>query len=522
MAEMLPEPEPQHLLEASSHDEVESAAGSGQGRDAPAAAVEDGDRTLVLRMLYDEQARLRKELEDLKGNQDQKGDEKEGGDKKEGSDKGGDDDGGGDKDGDKKEDGEDKKDEGKEGDDKKGDKKPPLKERVQGWVKQHPIATVAIVVGTILLLIAVVILWIYLSSYEDTDDAFVDGHTDPISPRISGFVTAIYVENTYQVKKGQLLLELDARDNQVAKERAGAQLAQAQADVQAQIPNVPITQVTQSTQVATTDQGVVSAQANVDAAINRYRSALADLRQAEADEANAAREEERYRQLVAKEEVSQELYDQRLTTMRAQQAVVQSRRESADASSRAVESAEASLRQAQQQAKQAASNLPRQIAIQHSTLAVRQANAQAAQASLNQAELNLEYTRIYAPEDGIIGDKQVQLADQVQAGQEMFALTQTNDIWVTANFKETEVKQMHAGESVTIYVDALKQKFDGYVEALPGASGAVYSLLPPENATGNYVKVVQRLPVRIRFKPNQPNENRLAPGMSVEPKVWIK
>jgi membrane fusion protein (multidrug efflux system) len=147
---------------------------------------------------------------------------------------------------------------------------------------------------------------------------------------------------------------------------------------------------------------------------------------------------------------------------------------------------------------------------------------QAAQAALNQAQLNLEYTRIYAPEDGIIGDKQVQLADQVQPGQELFALTQTNDIWVTANFKETEVRQMQPGQSVTIYVDALKQKFDGYVEALPGASGAVYSLLPPENATGNYVKVVQRLPVRIRFKPNQPNANRLAPGMSVEPKVWIK
>lgn len=146
----------------------------------------------------------------------------------------------------------------------------------------------------------------------------------------------------------------------------------------------------------------------------------------------------------------------------------------------------------------------------------------AAQAQADQAELNLEYTRIYAPEDGIIGDKQVQVGSQVAPGQELFALTQTNDIWVTANFKETQIRNMRPGQSVTIHVDALGRKFDGYVEALPGASGAVYSLLPPENATGNYVKVVQRLPVRIRFKPNQPGLERLAPGMSVEPKVWVK
>ena len=518
MAEMmLPEPEPQHLLEASSHEE-----GGGVAADVSQAPAPGDDRTLVLRMLYDEQARLRKELDDLKGKQDQKGggkDEK-GGDKKGGGDDKGDEKKEG---GDDHKEGGDDKDKGGEGDhQEKDEKKPPLKERVGGWVKEHPIATTAIVIGTILLIIAAVVLWIYLSSYEDTDDAFVDGHTDPISARINGFVTAVYVENTYRVKKGQLLLELDARDNQVAKEKAQAQLAQALADVQAQMPNVPITQVTQSTQVATSDAGVVSAQANVDASLERYRSTLSDLHQAEANEANAAREEERYRQLVAKEEVSEELYDQRLTAMRAQQALVQSRRESADAAAKAVTSAEASLKQAQDQAKQASVNLPKQVEIQHQTLAVRQANAQAAQAALNQAELNLEYTRIYAPEDGIIGDKQVQLSDQVQAGQELFALTQTNDIWVTANFKETEIKQMHPGEDVTIYVDALKQKFDGFVEALPGASGAVYSLLPPENATGNYVKVVQRLPVRIRFKPNQPNEVRLAPGMSVEPKVWIK
>jgi membrane fusion protein (multidrug efflux system) len=461
------------------------------------------DRSLLLRLLHEEQTHLRKEIDDLRQKQQQHG-------QKEDEEKGG-----GDKD-------------GKEGDEqpKKNEepekKKPPVKERARSWMKAHPLTTIGVLIGTVVLIIASILLWRYLSSYEDTDDAFVDGHTDPISPRISGFVTAIHVENTYSVKKGQLLVELDPRDYQVAQDRAQAQLAQAQAGFRAQLPNVPITQTAQSTQVAMTEAGVVSASANVAAATQRYRSAVADLHQAEANEANAAREEERYRKLVAKEEVSQELYDQRATAQQTDAALVQARRESADAAAKVVDAAEASLAQSQQQAVEARANQPRQVAVQHETLAVRQANVQAAQAALNQAQLNLEYTRIYAPEDGIIGDKQVQLADQVQPGQELFALTQTNDIWVTANFKETEVRQMQPGQSVTIYVDALKQKFDGYVEALPGASGAVYSLLPPENATGNYVKVVQRLPVRIRFKPNQPDANRLAPGMSVEPKVWIK
>ena len=170
---------------------------------------------------------------------------------------------------------------------------------------------------------------------------------------------------------------------------------------------------------------------------------------------------------------------------------------------------------------QATKDTPRQIQMQRETLAQRKASELAAKAQADQSELNLEYTRIYAPEDGIIGDKQVQVATQVAPGQELFALTQTNDIWITANFKETEVRRMHGGQGVTIFVDALAKKFQGYVEALPGGTGAVYSLLPPENATGNYVKVVQRLPVRIRLKPGQDGLERLAPGMSAEPKVWV-
>ncbi len=481
----------------------------------PQPMPSEAHHDLALRMLYDEQTRLRAELEVLRQKDEQKGgdddkkddsgdDEKEGGDKKDAK-------GDGDKkDGESKEGGEDK------------ENKPPVKEKIGGWVRGHPLATLGILVGFVALVIATIWLFIYLGSYESTDDAFVQGHTDPISARINGFVTGVYVENTYHVKKGQLLVQLDARDYQVSKDQLAAQVGQADAGVAAQQLNVPITTTTQSTQVSDAVQNVTSSEANVAAAQGRQQAAAADLQQAEANEANAAREEERYRLLVVKEEVSREQYDQRATDERAQAALVSSRRETAAVAAKQVTQAEASLRQAQDQLKQAKANLPRQIATQRATLAERQASAQAARAQANQAELNYEYTRIYAPEDGIIGDKTIELNSQVTPGQEMFALTQTNDIWVEANFKETEVQKMRPGQSVVISVDALKLDFDGYVEALPGGTGAIYSLLPPENATGNYVKVVQRLPVRIRFKPGQPGAERLAPGMSVEPKVWVK
>ena len=418
-----------------------------------------------------------------------------------------------------------------EGDEKKDDKKeekPPLKERVheaeektKSWTRQHPIATISIIIGVILLIIAAILLIHYLNSYETTDDAFIDGHTDPISFRISGIVSRVYVENTFRVKKGQLLVQLDDRDNQVAKEQALANYAQSQAAVRAQSPNIGITTTDQSTQVVSRDFNVVNSEAQVAQADERYRSALADQRQAEAQEDNAIREEERYGMLVAKEEVTREQYDQRATDRKAQAEVVASRRNSAEAAHKAVTQAEAQLEIAKQQARQARLDTPRQIQMQREMLAQRKASEFAAKAQADQSELNLEYTRIYAPEDGIIGDKQVQVATQVAPGQELFALTQTNDIWITANFKETEIRRMHPGQGVTIYVDALSQKFQGYVEALPGGTGAVYSLLPPENATGNYVKVVQRLPVRIRINPGQDGAQRLAPGMSVEPKVWV-
>jgi membrane fusion protein, multidrug efflux system len=425
----------------------------------------------------------------------------------------------------------DKKEGEKEGgagkaDDSKADNKDAPKEpflkRIAGWVRTHPIATIAIPVLLVALAVGGWFLWGYLQSYESTDDAQVDGHVNAISSRISGTVTAVYVENNQTVESGKLAIKLDPRDYEVALAQQKANLAQARANVSAQNPNVPITQLTQQTGVSTADLDVASAKAGYFAEQQQVQVALADLKQAEANEANAKAEEIRYRLLAEKQEVSREQYDQRLADAHAQTASVSSRRAAAEAAGRTVDQRSAALEQAVQRADQARQNATRQVEVQLATVASRQAAAGVSRAQVDQAALNLSYCMIYAPVNGIIGNKTVELGAQVSVGQELFDVTPTDDIWVTANYKETQLRKMRQGQSVTISVDTLGRDFYGYIEDMPGATGARYSLLPPENATGNYVKVVQRLPVRIRFKPNQDGLSRLRVGMSVEPKVWFK
>jgi membrane fusion protein (multidrug efflux system) len=236
----------------------------------------------------------------------------------------------------------------------------------------------------------------------------------------------------------------------------------------------------------------------------------------------AAVEEKRYRELAAEQEVSREQYDQRLADTRAQDANVSSRSAVAAAARKTSDQRQALLQQAVAMAYQTSQNALRQVAVQRSTVEARQAAAQISKAQVDQAVLNRSYCTIYAPVNGIIGNKSVEVGTQVSIGQELFDVTPTDDLWITANFKETQLRKMHAGQSVTISVDTFGKSFDGYIESMPGATGARYSLLPPENATGNYVKVVQRLPVRIRLKPNQDGVDRLRVGMSVEPKVWLR
>ncbi|MEI9974062.1 MAG: HlyD family secretion protein [Ignavibacteriota bacterium] len=478
--------------------------------------------------LLKEQQRLRREVqrlsqqqrELLEKTQNGNGSHQNGGGQKEGQ--------GEDKAGTKEQEseGKEQKDGGKEqkGEEKeqKEPPKPPLKQRVQVWVREHPAAFVLILVATLVLIVAAVFFWMYLQSYVNTDDAEIEGHINQIGSRVAGTVTGVYTENTHTVQRGQVLVDLDPTDYRTALAQAQANLAQAESALDAQSPNVPITQTTEATNVATANLEVANAEAALEATRQSHVSALADLQQAEANAQNAATEEQRYRRLADKQEVSRELYDQRATEAKALQALVAARRATADAAAKSVAQREAALDQVRARAYEATTNQPRQVASQRANVATRRANVEAAKAQVEQARLNLSYCKIVAPVTGIVGDKTVEVGQQITPGQELFAITPLDDIWVTANFKETQTIHMRAGLSVTIHVDALAQDFKGWVQNLPGATGAMYSLLPPENATGNYVKVVQRLPVRIRFRDGQPGLDRLRPGMSVEPKVWLK
>jgi membrane fusion protein (multidrug efflux system) len=299
--------------------------------------------------------------------------------------------------------------------------------------------------------------WNYLQSYESTDDAQIDGHIDPLSSRIDGTVVAVHVENNDPVKAGELLVEIDPRDYEVAVAQAKARLELAVA------------------QVASAKQDYAASQANV--------------RENDADNFRAQRDARRFSSLLEQKVVAQNEYDQYTAVARVDEAKVDSAREAAGSALK--------------------------------TIAAREADVDAAKAALDQALLNLSYTKIYAPANGIVGRRTVELGSRIEPGQSLMFVTE-DEIWVTADFKETQLARMFRGEKVTVRVDTFGRDYQGYVRNLPGASGDRFSLLPAENATGNYVKVVQRLPVRIEFDPGQDPDHLLHPGMSVEPKVWLR
>ncbi|HTP52684.1 MAG TPA: HlyD family secretion protein [Anaeromyxobacteraceae bacterium] len=362
--------------------------------------------------------------------------------------------------------------------------------------------------GIALVLLGVLGWWLYERRYEDTDDAQIDGNLSAISPRVSGTVVSVPVVDNQEVKAGDVLVEIDPTDLEVALAQAEAAVAQAEAQLAAEHPTVPITESSNRSAVETAAADVESAQSDVDAAKR-------DLDQAVANDRLAQLQLTRGKELLVGESISQSDYDQRVAAAAVTTAAVA-------AAEKRLEGKRAHLESALAHQQEVNQNAPRQLMARQASVLVRQANLEVARAQLRQARLNLGYTRVVAPADGIIGRKGVNVGDRIQPGQQLFALTQTGDLWVTANFRETQVRHMRAGQPVEVHVDALDRDFKGRVESFAGATGSRYSLLPPENASGNYVKVVQRLPVRIRLEPGQPEMGRLRPGMSVEPKVKIR
>ena len=386
---------------------------------------------------------------------------------------------------------------------------------------RDPRFRVVLLLAAIVLVVAGLLLFRYFTSYESTDDAQVDGHINSISARVSGHVIKLNVEDNQYVEAGTVMVEIDPTDYQVAVERAQADYNDARAAADAAAVNVPITSVNTSSQLSAADADVLNTQAGINAANQQNEAAKANLLQAEANNFKAQNDLERYRQLVEKQEISQQQYDQAVAAAKASAAAVEAAKANADAATAQVAQARSRLTQALANQRAAATD-PKQVAATQDRAASALAAAERKQADLNQARLNLAYTKIIAPVAGEVSGRTVEVGQNVQAGQELMKLIPLEDIWVTANFKETELRDMRPGQKATIYVDATAKKYKGHVDSIAGASGARFSLLPPENATGNYVKVVQRIPVKIVFEPGETRDHRLRPGMSVEPKVWIR
>jgi membrane fusion protein, multidrug efflux system len=363
--------------------------------------------------------------------------------------------------------------------------------------------------------------WLQSRQFETTDDAEVEAHLNSISARVDGSITRVHVDNNQIVKQGDPLVDLDPRDFQVSIDQTRAQLAQARSQVTALRPNVPITEVESSTNITGAEADVANAEAVVGVAERDRESAAARLAEAQANAAKARSDLARYTLLIKNEEVSQQEFDQVAATAKAQDATVDANRAAVQAAARTVEQRQAQLAHAQSRLAQYRNIAPGQLAIRRANVESQQASQKTAQTMVEQAELKLSYTKITAPAGGIILKRSAEVGEHINAGQQLLMIAQVADIWVTADFKETQLHNIHPGQSARIHVDALRQDFEGYVENIGGSTGAISSILPPENATGNYVKVVQRIPVRLRFKPNQNGLDRLRPGMSVEPQVRI-
>jgi membrane fusion protein (multidrug efflux system) len=385
------------------------------------------------------------------------------------------------------------------------------------------LARLALPLGVGVIAAAVLGWWLHSRVFETTDDAQIEGHFNSVSSRISGTVTYLNpnVENNHWVEQGTLLLELDPRDYQADLEHAKANLETRQAQVRSARLNVPIISASAFGQLHMAQAAKAEATAAVSAEEANLVGTREKLEQDQAIHAQAERDRLRYRALVDKHEISRSEYDARETKALATAHLVQLDRAAVNSAKQKIAQALNMVlaRQAQIDSARTASHQVSDARAQ-SESALAQLNQ--AKADLHTAGLNLSYTKIYSPVAGIIGRKTVELGHRIQPGQGLLVIVPLNDIWVTANFKETQMKRMRVGQPVRIHVDAYDRDYRGVIENLPGAAGPLFSLFPPENASGNYVKVVQRFPVRIRFDQNQDPQHLLRPGMSVEPAVKVR
>ena len=423
-----------------------------------------------------------------------------------------------------------------------------------------------LIAAVIVLLIAAAVgihYWLYARSHESTDDAFIDAHITAVSPKVSGYIAKVHVQSNQQVKKGDLLVEIDPRDYEAKLDQAKAALEAGEARLKEAQTGVELTRANSQANVQQASGTVQQARAGVEAsragaAAERTRvtqasaainSARANLQQAQA-QVDAAQAElvraradvDRYQELYSKDEVSRQRLDQAIATARTAEAQTEAARQRAAAAASQVNESQAAQRTAAENARRAevqigaaqgqvheaqgklaaANTAPQQVAASQAQAQTASASLQQLRAAVAQAELELSYTKLYAPDDGRVTNKSVEEGALVQSGQPLMAIV-PGDVWVTANFKENQLGNLQPGQSTEITVDAYPDKvFKGHVDSIQAGTGARFSLLPPENATGNYVKVVQRVPVKIVFDEPPDPAHLLAPGMSVVPEVKVR
>jgi membrane fusion protein (multidrug efflux system) len=387
----------------------------------------------------------------------------------------------------------------------------------------NPRTKLGLILTGLVILVAVFFLWRYLASYESTDDAQIDGHVNAVSARISGHVIKLNVQDNQYVEKETVLVEIDPADYEVAVAQARGEYEDAAAQASAAAINIPINNVSTSSQVSGAQAGVYGAQAGIAMARQQFEAAKSQVAEAEANNTKAQNDLARYKMLIDKEEISQQQYDQAVASAQAAAATLQAAHASADSFSAQIKQAQSKLEQANADLR-TAGNRTETMRFIHARAESARAIANQKKAALDQALLNLQYTKITAPVSGAVSNRTVEVGQNVQPGQVMMMIIPLDEanLWVTANFKETQLKNVRQGQAAEIEVDATGRTYKGHVDSIAGASGDRFSLLPAENATGNYVKVVQRIPVKIVFDNGEIKQHELRPGMSVEPKVWIK
>jgi len=397
----------------------------------------------------------------------------------------------------------------------------------QRWV----LAAVAIAIAA-----GAFILWRYLSPRESTDDAQVSGHVSPLAARIGGTVKTVHVTDNQVVKAGDVLIELDPRDYQIALDRARADLAAAEAAARGAQAAVPIAATTTSSELSAAQAGASNADAGLrvldretDASQAKLAAATAKLDEVTANATRAAQDVERLRPLAAKDEISKQMMDAAIAADQAGRAAVSSAQAAIREAQANIETlkarrtvAQGAQQQAQAQAR-SAGTAPQQVSLTQAKAQGAEAQVLQARAAVDQATLNLERTTVRAPVGGIVSRKTVEVGQVIQPGQALLALTSTQDVWVTANFKETQLQKMRTGQRVEVDVDAYGgHAFRGHIDSIAAATGATFSLLPPENASGNFVKVVQRVPVKIVLDDAGAAAGQLRPGMSANATVFLK